>query len=92
MKREFYEDFLPIDATCYHLYALEWTPSELHFYVDNVKLKTIHQSPSYSMQLMLSIYERPSTGKGVRTDGAAISYPKQFIVDYIRAYQPVNGY
>jgi hypothetical protein len=34
---------------------------------------------------MLSIYELP----GVEEDPA---YPKEFVVDFIRAYQPVGGY
>jgi Glycosyl hydrolases family 16 len=92
LEKEFYEDVLPVAATCYHLYALEWTPTHLDFYVDNVKVRTLEQSLHYPMQLMLSIYERPSTGKGVRTDGLAVTYPKQFVVDYVRVYQPVKGY
>lgn len=92
IQDEFYEDFLPIDASDYHVYALEWTPDKVDFYVDNIKTRTIHQSPNYPLQLMLSLYERPSTGKGVRTDGLRMTYPKQFLVDYVRVYQPLNGY
>ncbi|MGL4611954.1 MAG: glycoside hydrolase family 16 protein [Trueperaceae bacterium] len=90
IKDEFYEDFLPIDASNYHIYALEWTPKEVHFYVDNIKVRTIQQSPNYPMQLMLSLYERPSTGKNIRTDGLPVTYPKQFVVDYVRVYKPLT--
>jgi hypothetical protein len=89
LKDDFYEDFLAIDASHYHLYAVEWTPTQLDFYLDNVKIRTIHQSPDYPMQFMLSIYERP--GQGLATEGDD-SYPKTFTVDYFRAYQPVRGY
>ena len=84
---EFYEDHFAIDARNYHVYAVEWTPTQLDFYLDNVKTRTITQSPAYPMQFMLSIYERPWLADA---DGGV--YPKNFIVDYLRAYQPVGGY
>lgn len=80
---EFYRDVLPIDATRFHIYAAEWTPTHIDFYVDNLKRRTIHQSPSYPMQFMLSLYELSNA------DGA---YPKQFTIDYFRGYQPIGGY
>lgn len=82
---EFYQDKLNIDATEYHIYAYEWTPTHIDFYVDNQKTRTIHQSPDYPMQFMLSIYELP------RADAKA-RYPKEFVVDYVRGYQPQGGY
>lgn len=89
---EFYEEYLAIDATCYHLYGLEWTPTHLDLYVDNVKIRTIHQSPGYPMQFMLSIYERPFRGLGARMNGPSASFPKKFTIDYFRAFQPNGGY
>lgn len=92
LNDEFYEEFLPIDATHYHLYGLEWTPTQIDFYLDNVKIRTIHQSPNYSMQFMLSIYERPFKDEGVGINDSSPPYPKRFIIDYFRAYQPNGGY
>ena len=86
---EFYEDFLNIDAAHYHIYAVEWTPTHLDFYVDNVLIRTINQSPQYPMQFMLSIYERPLLHGG---EDMVSPYPKKFTVDYLRAYQPNEGY
>jgi hypothetical protein len=37
------------------------------------------------MQFMLSIYELPGA------DEISI-YPKEFVVDYVRGYQPEHGY
>jgi hypothetical protein len=88
IQDEFYEDFLPIDARNYHIYAAEWTPTHIDFYVDNIKMRTIYQSATYPMQFMLSIYERPSTGTNVPD----FAYPKTFTIDYVRAYQPIGGY
>ncbi len=83
---EFYKDILPIDVTQYHIYAVEWTATHVDFYVDNVKRRTINQSPAYPMQFMLGIYELPDT------DPQNGHYPKQFMIDYIRGYQPIAGY
>lgn len=79
---EFYHDVVPIDATHYHIYAADWTPTHVDFYIDNVKRRTIKQSPAYPMQFMLGIYELP--GK----NGPETGYPRQFTIDYIRGYQP----
>jgi hypothetical protein len=82
---EFYRDALNFDATKFHVYAHEWTPTHIDFYVDNQKIRTIHQSPDYPMQFMLSIYELPA-------GDTQSAYPKEFVVDYVRAYQPEAGY
>jgi beta-glucanase (GH16 family) len=84
LTEEFYQDQLDIDAMRFHIYAFEWTPNHIDFYVDNQKTRTIHQSPDYPMQFMLSIYELPGADRQT-------SYPKEFAVDYLRAYQPRNS-
>ena len=89
---EFYQDQLPIDATRFHIYAAEWTPTHIDFYVDNQKIRTIRQSPAYPMQFMLGIYERPEQRNGTAAPEPAESYPKLFAIDYFRAYQPIVGY
>jgi len=77
---------LPIDIADFHLYAAEWTPQRVSFFVDNQEVGIIEQSPQYPMQLMLGLYEQPDeTPPGGR-------YPKKFIVDYLRVYRPVGGY
>jgi hypothetical protein len=82
---EFAAEPLPIDVAEFHVYAAEWTPDRVTFSVDGKRVKTVHQSPDYPMQLMLNIYEFPSA------DGAADppeAYPKEFVVDYVRGYRP----
>lgn len=83
---EFFHEVLPFDATKFHIYAAEWTPTHIDFYVDNLKRRTIHQSPDYPMQFMLNIYELP----GEPSPPAA--YPKRFVIDYVRGYHPLGGY
>ena len=82
---EFFHVPLPIDATQFHIYAHEWSPAYVDFYIDGQKIRRIDQSPDYPMQLMLSIYELPDVDRSA-------AYPKEFVVDYIRGYQPMGGY
>ena len=88
LKDEFHEDFLKFDVTKYHIYSAEWKPDSIDFFLDNQKIRTIYQSPKYPMQFMLGIYERPLSAPANRDD----SYPKQFVIDYFRGYQPIGGY
>ena len=92
LKEEFYEKFLNIDTSNYHIYGLEWTPGHLDFYVDNLNIKTIHQSPNYPMQFMVGIYEHPFEGAWTGKYDPNAPYPKKFTIDYFRAYQPIGGY
>ncbi len=85
---EFYRDTLAIDAADYHLYAAEWTPTHVDFYVDNVQTRRVRQSPAYPMQFMLGIYELPD---GLDPTSPETGWPKTFEVDYVRGYQPAAG-
>lgn len=80
IEDEFYEDMVNIDASKFHIYAVDWTPDHIDFYIDNVKTRTIHQSPDYAMQFMLNIYEL--TPESIDTP-----FPKTMIVDYVRGYE-----
>lgn len=92
IRNEFYEDLFQIDATRYHIYAAEWTPTHIDVFIDNHKIRTINQSPSYQMQFMLGMYERPPQADETEITDESASYPKTFAIDYFRAYQPVEGY
>lgn len=76
---DFTRETLPIDARDFHTYAAEWTPERVSFFVDGEHVRTVHQSPSYPMQLMLNVYEFPGPEGG--------TYPKEFTVDYVRGYR-----
>ena len=84
---EFSRETVPIDGREFHVYAAEWTPEQVTFFIDDQPVKTVHQSPSYPMQLMLGMYEFPRDAGGRPTPTA---YPKQFIVDYVRGYRPAE--
>jgi hypothetical protein len=86
---EFAAQAVPIDARDFHVYAAEWTPERVEFSVDGEHVKTVGQSPSYPMQLMLDLYEFPDDGS---CDGTAPRpYPKEFVVDYVRGYRRIPG-
>ncbi|WP_440082121.1 glycoside hydrolase family 16 protein [Streptosporangium sp. LJ11] len=83
---DFTVETLPIDAREFHVYAAEWTSEHVAFFVDGRRVRTVHQSPGYPMQLMLNIYEFPEPDGSPRPGHA---YPKRFTVDYVRGYRPV---
>jgi ketosteroid isomerase-like protein len=78
---DFAAEPVAIDAREFHVYAAEWTPEGVDFFVDGERIRSVSQSPDYPMQLMLGIYEFPGDA---RRGGA---YPKEFVVDYVRGYR-----
>jgi len=73
-----------IDARQIHTYSVVWAPDFVAFYVDDGLIRVVHQSPSYPMQFMLSIYEFRD-GAGAPVDSG---YPKVFEVEAFRGYRP----
>ncbi len=74
---------LQIDATDFHMYAVDWSDSRVDFYVDHDLVRTVEQSPDYPMQLMLGLYEFPPD-----SDDEAPRRPTrfEFVVDYVRGW------
>jgi beta-glucanase (GH16 family) len=70
-----------------HIYALEWTPTQIKLYVDNKLTRTVNQSPAYASGFLLGIYENAGwTGDVDPVDPR----PKEFVVDYFRAYRKAS--
>jgi hypothetical protein len=91
IRDEFSVETIAIDAREFHVYAAEWTPEHVAFFVDHRLVKTVGQSPGYPMQLMLGIYEFPEGAPdGGPPAEAARPYPKRFVVDYVRGHRPVT--
>jgi hypothetical protein len=82
---EFYRDSVDFHAASYHIYAAEWMPTRVAFFIDNVRVRTVPQSPNYPMQLMLGIYEIPDQ---LNAKSSGQQWPKMMEVDYVRGYQP----
>ena len=83
---EFHSRTIAIDTAEFHVYAAEWSPDAVQFFIDNELVGTVRQSLRYRMQLMLGLYELPD-----RTPRDSI-YPKRSKIDYVRVYQPLEGY
>lgn len=86
---EFYKDTFAIDASHFHIYAVEWLPDRLEFFVDNVHYRTVHQSPQYAMQFMLSLYELPDY---LTAEAARAPWPRTAYVDYVRGYRRADHF
>jgi hypothetical protein len=84
LRDELYEDPLPIDASEFHTYAVEWTPRQVAFFVDDRERRRVDQSPQYPMQFMLGIYERPEE---VVAGGGPEPWPRVMEVDWFRGYR-----
>ncbi|WP_176929402.1 glycoside hydrolase family 16 protein [Lentzea albidocapillata] len=67
-----------------HIYALEWTPTQIKLYVDNRLTRTVNQSPAYASGFLLGIYENAGWTGNVDPNDPR---PKEFVVDYFRAYR-----
>ena len=71
----------------YHIFAMNWTPEGLTFYVDGKEIASTDQSPQYRMCMLLGIYtDCDWSGEANEV------YPKQFSIDYIRIYKDSAGY
>ncbi|ANE46460.1 glycoside hydrolase [Paenibacillus swuensis] len=84
IEEEFFEKEFAMDPTLYHVYAVDWTPEGVDFYIDNELVHRSRQSPDYPMQLMLNIYEVPAAESGKAEQPV---YPSEFAIDYVRCYQ-----
>jgi Glycosyl hydrolases family 16 len=74
---------LPLDATDWHWYAAAWDADEIRFYVDDSLIRTVRQSITYPMQLMVDLFEFPESSERDRR-----VYPKIGEVSSVRGYGP----
>jgi hypothetical protein len=80
---EWAQQTLAIDATEFHVYAVEWAPRHVAFFVDDALVTVVHQSPAYPMQFMLGVY-------GFADERGALppaSAPREFVVDRFSSYR-----
>ena len=79
-----YDHTLPNLTDCYNVYALEWTPTVMNYYFNNVLYWTTPNRTNYRMGVVLSTYNASSGFFG--TIDPTVPYPKVMQVDYFRAY------
>ena len=73
---------LPIDASDFHTYAVDWTADKANFLVDGELVRTCLRPPAYPMQMMLAVFDFPE-----KSDGTDADEVPAFIVDYVREYR-----
>jgi hypothetical protein len=65
---EFEAPRLPIDVADEHVYTAEWRPGRVDFLVDGEQVKTVHQAPAYSMQMMVAVFDFPDKAASAPPD------------------------
>ena len=51
---------LPVDVTGFHVYAADWRPGCVDFFVDGDHVRTVEQAPDYPMQMMIGVFDFPT--------------------------------
>jgi Glycosyl hydrolases family 16 len=72
-----------LDATDWHTYAAAWDADEIRFYVDDELIRTVPQSITYPMQLMVDLFEFPAS-----PERDPHNYPKTGDVSSVLGYRP----
>ena len=73
---------LGLDATDWHRYAAAWDATAVHFFVDDQHVRSVPQSLTYPLQLMVDLFEFPPSAKRDPRD-----YPKTGSVRHIHGYR-----
>ncbi len=76
---------LDLAATARHTYSAEWTAERIRFFVDDRPIRIVQQSIDYPLQLMVDLFEFPTT-----TDRDPAAYPKTGEVKVVRGYRPAG--
>ena len=56
---EFDAPRMAIDVAEPHVYAAEWRPGRVDFFVDGAHVKTVRQAPDYPLQMMVAVFDFP---------------------------------
>jgi hypothetical protein len=74
---EFSAPELEIDITEPHVYAADWRAGRVDFSVDGEKVRTVHQAPSYPMQMMIGVFDFPEKA-------STLEHVPELALDWIR--------
>ena len=80
------EDFeavpLPIDLADFHTYAVDWTPEQATFFVDDEPIRACPGPPAYAVQMMIAVFDFPEQSTGDDDDAVP-----ELVVDYLRGFE-----
>jgi beta-glucanase (GH16 family) len=86
---------VPDAETAFHVYAIEWTPDKIDFYIDNNKHLTFNNDHGGFLtwpfnQPFYIILDVAVGGSWVGNPDASTVFPAVMEVDYVRVYQYMN--
>ncbi|HEX6022992.1 MAG TPA: glycoside hydrolase family 16 protein [Solirubrobacter sp.] len=56
---DFEQPRLDIDIASHHVYAADWTPGRVEFFVDGEFVRAVDQAPDYPLQFMVAVFDFP---------------------------------
>jgi beta-glucanase (GH16 family) len=56
---EFDAPRMDIDVREHHVYAADWQPGRVDWFVDGEHVRTVRQAPAYPMQMMVAVFDFP---------------------------------
>jgi beta-glucanase (GH16 family) len=82
-------------ASAFHVYAIEWSPDKIDYYVDQTKYHTVTNdlggAASWPFDTPFYIILNLAVGGGwVGTPGSSTVFPAMMEVDYVRVYQSLD--
>jgi glycosyl hydrolase family 16 len=80
LTEEFSAPRMDIDVAEPHLYAADWQPGRVGFFVDDQHVKTVGQAPDYPMQMMIGVFDFPAHAQAAAHTDAV----PEFVLDYVR--------
>jgi hypothetical protein len=81
---EFDAPRLAIDVSAPHVYAADWRPGRVDFFVDGEHVTGVRQAPDYPMQMIVAVFDFPAHDAAVRHAG----HVPLLAVDYVRGLPP----
>ena len=80
LRDDFDTPRLAIDVTDFHVYAVDWRPGRVDFFVDGHHERTVELAPDYPMQMMIGVFDFPAR------PAAAVDAGQEplFVLDHVR--------
>lgn len=80
LREDFATSRLPIDVSDFHVYAADWRPARVDFFVDDHHVRAVELAPDYPMQMMIGVFDFPARPAAIVHAG----HVPLFVVDYVR--------
>jgi hypothetical protein len=56
---DFEQPHLDLDIAAHHVYAADWAPGRVDFFVDGQHVRSVDQAPDYALQFMVAVFDFP---------------------------------